>query len=311
MIIKLIKNKTVIVHHHIGYTGSSTFSSSLQNVQKSCSYYEDALNFNSEEHYIDSILKGHQNSDLLNFHTGYIPKLPDKLKSQDNLRLSLKKIQLFRIPEKIILSNYYWNRDRLEEKIKQKNTDISYESQIASNSFDYYLDNIAINNPIARSIYAFSLSLSDFKSIDEFRAHVYSISPEKLYDLVKPELKNYLFIGFCEYMTESLYILSSILHTKELPKWSIYGKSSAPKLENLDSATRNKLRNMVEVDHAIYTEQLKLFLDLKNQYEKNAKRDKRINSSFNRCKDSAFPDLEVKVEGPKETSEEEKKAQTN
>lgn len=83
---------------------------------------------------------------------------------------------------------------------------------------------------------------------------VYQTGPEhsvnKLYD--EAIVKNYLFVGICEYFEESLFILALKLGWSFIPGWRVHFKSNRPAISELPKATIQKIEDMVTVDRNLY-----------------------------------------------------------
>lgn len=253
-----------LIYHHIGFTGSSSFSAALNTIIENTVYHPRDLDLSTEQTFFDSLEAKHKGEFLINMHC-LVPQLPSKFIE------NYQKIQILRRPEKIHLSNYYWNRKMVEENIEKNGLNVleednekfvgPHQKNFYLNDFNWYLNNFALHfpNTVSRNIFTTSLNLSDFKSFTHLQEYVRLISDDELFEKVRKILSSYLFVGITEFMSDSLFILMLLINGEKVPPWFPMGVSSAPKLDDLTTEQFLTLQNISKVDIAIYEEFLTRF----------------------------------------------------
>lgn len=246
--------KATLVYHNIGFTGSSSFSSSLGRAFDTAVYGYEELNCNSSEEFIKRVAERGANKKLISIHTR-APSVTPALQG------NYFDIQLLRVPEKVYTSIYYWHLKLLNEG-QLTGPMLDAAKGIADRSFESYVNEYipGLPNTVSRGILISMLDPREFSDINALISYAHGVSDDELYTRVRDGLLRYGFVGITEYMSESLFSLLFLFGENRLPLWPKVGVSSAPPLEQMDASLREKIRSVCRVDCKIYDEFHDLFL---------------------------------------------------
>lgn len=247
-------HRVILVYHNIGFTGSSSFSSSLGRAFDTAVYGYEELNCNSGEEFIKRVAERCSNKRLISIHTR-APSVAAALQG------NCFDIQLLRAPEKVYTSIYYWHLKLLNEG-QLTGPMLDSAKGIADRSFESYVNDYipGLPNTVSRGILISMLNPRDFLDINTLISYAHGISDDELYSRVRDGLLRYGFVGITEYMSESLFSLLFLLGENKFPLWPKVGVSSAPPLDQMDVSLREKIRNICQVDCKIYDEFHDIFL---------------------------------------------------